>query len=101
MVSPHCGATLDEIFTAELLCRDVISLECDEKHHCKQRKQSHSLMLIHSYYVSRIHGHFRLNFKDRVSIFPANVLCTFLKKKLSADCTVTLKVIEQQRDIGE
>ena len=47
-VSPHCGATLHEIFTAELLCRDDISLECDEKHHCKQRKQSHSLMLIHS-----------------------------------------------------
>jgi hypothetical protein len=96
MVSPHCGATLDEIFTAELLCRDVISLEYDEKHHCKQRKQSHSLMLIHSYYVSRIHGHFRINFKDRVSIFPANVLCTFLKKKSWSNSNVTLVNERQQ-----
>jgi len=36
-VSPYCGdkkndATLHETFSAELLCHDVISLECGENH---------------------------------------------------------------------
>ena len=34
------GATLYEIFSAELFCHDVISLECGGKRQCKQRKQS-------------------------------------------------------------
>jgi hypothetical protein len=36
VVSPHCvyknGATLHQIFSAELLCHDVISLECRGKY---------------------------------------------------------------------
>jgi hypothetical protein len=49
-------------------------------HEYKQRKQTDCLMLIHSYYVSRIHGHILIS-NDIVSIFPANVRSTFIKKR--------------------
>ena len=40
VVSSHCcekknDATLHEIFSTELLCHDVIPLECGETHQCK------------------------------------------------------------------
>ena len=46
---------------------------------CKKRNQCDCLMFIHSYYVSRIHGHI-LIYNDIGSIFPATVRSTFLKK---------------------
>ena len=58
-------------------------------------------MFIHSYYVLQIHSHILIS-KDIVSIFPTSLRSMFLLKKALLDnCTVTLKVIEQQHDICE
>jgi len=70
----------------------------DKTHLCKQRKHSDGLIFIHSYYVSRIHGHIIIS-KEIVSVFPVHISPN--KKVLMNDCTVPLKVIKQQRDIGE
>ena len=88
----------------DVLCRttlsnDIISLECGKKHiYVSNEKHSDCLMFIHTYYVSQIHCHVIFS-KDMVSIFPVHISPN--KKALLDDCTVTLKVIEQQRDIGE
>jgi hypothetical protein len=87
----------------DVLCRTTLSWHHiigmgGKTHLCKQRKHSDCLMFIHSYYVSQIHCHVIFS-KDMVSIFPVHISPN--KKALLDDCTVTLKVIEQQRDIGE
>ena len=60
---------------------------------CKQCKQSNCLMFVHSYYVSRIHGHIIIP-KGIFSIFPLTVRSTFPKEALLDDYIVALNVIE-------
>ena len=104
-VAPHCGdkrmaATLHEILSAELLCHDVISLKCGGKRQCKQR-----LFNVYSFILCIANSRSYCHSNYIVSILPASVRYTFLKKKkeetLSYDCTVTLKIIEQWREFGK
>jgi hypothetical protein len=80
-VAPHCGdkrmaATLHEILSAELLCHDVISLKCGGKRQCKQR-----LFNVYSFILCIANSRSYCHFNYIVSILPASVRYTFLKKK--------------------
>lgn len=48
---------MHDIFTVELFCRDIISLECGRKYQCKQREYNDCLIFIRSHYVSQIYGY--------------------------------------------
>jgi hypothetical protein len=82
-----------------LLCRKYFFLmvyhwNVYKKNH--QCQQSDCLMFIHSYYVLQIHG--------TILSFIISVNCTVhisVKRVLSTDCAVILKVIEHQHDIVE
>jgi imidazoleglycerol phosphate synthase glutamine amidotransferase subunit HisH len=82
----HFGNKIMAVFLrADIFFRTILAWHhiigmWGKAHQCKQRKQSDCLTFIHSYYALRNHSHILIS-NYIVSIFPATVRSTFLKKK--------------------